>query len=124
MTPETAASSGLEPIVRSYLEAWDQQDLDRCLEFFAPDASVHFMSGTYEGRDEIAQWHRDRFAAGLQVLRIDELSVDGNTVNVEGVIASNRLRAWGIDSLSGTMTTSFDRDRIKHVKFGARFPRM
>ena len=123
MCADRSTPHELEPIVRSYLAAWRDHDIPRCVDFFAPDASVFFVAGTYQGREAIEQWHRDRFAAGLEIIRIDELSVDGDTVSVDGVVSSNRLKAWGIDSLSGTMTTVFEGERFKHVKFGASFPR-
>jgi len=73
------------------------------------------------GRSQIEQWHRDRFAAGGRILRIEAIkaSADG-TVTVDGVITSKKLRRWKIDSLSARGTFHLRDGKIVDAKFGMR----
>jgi hypothetical protein len=46
--------------------------------------------------------------------------VDGNKVSLDAVATSKRLRAWRVNSISGTITAVFEGPRIKEMKFGIR----
>lgn len=106
--------------VESYLEAFGRHDLARCMEFFADDATLSFVSGTYQGRAAIEQWHQDRFAADLKILRMDGVSTDGDTVTVDLHVTSNRLRFFKIANLDGRATMRLGDGKIKELKFGLR----
>lgn len=110
----------LQAVVHAYLEAFDQRDLSRCMQFFAEDATVDFASGIHRGSQAIEKWHEDRFAADLRMIRIEEIRSQGNKVIVDGAATSNRAKAWRIGSVAGRATFAFQQDRIKEVKFGLR----
>ena len=110
----------LHSMVHAYLQCFEARDLSQCMDFFAEDANLIFYMGSYRGREDIEQWHRDRFAADFRVIRIDKIEVQGDTVTVNAVATSNRLNAWRLGSLSGTATFSFNGGKIKDVKFGLR----
>ena len=79
-----------------------------------------FQSGIFKGREAIAEWHRDRFAAGFQVVDLERVTATGETVVVEAAIASARLRAWKISKLGGKATLVFDAGLIKEVRMTPR----
>ena len=110
----------LQAVVQAYLQAFKARDLSRCLDFYAEDATIDFQSGLYRGREDIEEWHKERFAADLRVVRVDEIRVQGNTVILEAVATSNRLKAWRIANLTGTATFVFQQGKIKETKFGLR----
>jgi len=110
----------LQAVVQDYLQAYDQRDLARCMDFFAEDAIVHFALGTYRGQQAIEQWHKDRFAADLRVIRVDEVRTQGDTVIVDAVATSKVAKTWRFDSVAGTATFVFQQGKIKEVKFGLR----
>lgn len=110
----------LQATVHAYLRAFDQRDLPQCMDFFAEDATIDFASGIYQGKQAIEKWHKERFAADLRVVRVDGIRVQGDTVIVEAVATSNRLKAWRIGRLTGTATFVFQQSRIKKAKFGLR----
>jgi hypothetical protein len=108
-----------EIVVRSYLEAFGARDMQRCLEFFADEATVSFHVSTFKGRQQIEQWHKDRFEADLRLLHLENVSIDGGSVTIEGVITSKRLRAWLINEMSGALTVRVENGKIQSAKFNA-----
>lgn len=110
----------LEALIYQYMEAFEEQNLDRCLDFFADDAVLDFQGGVYRGQLAIKDWHKDRFAARLQIVRVDGIAVNGDTVTVDLVVTSDRLKAWRITRLPGTATYVFEQGRIKDARFGLR----
>lgn len=114
-TPAEAAK--LEERVKAYLEAFHARDLDRCLADFAGDASIQFHTSTFQGRDAIIEWHRERFEADLRMERLEDLSVDGDTVTLEGSATSKRLRAWKLNSISGVLEIRFGDGLIRELRF-------
>jgi hypothetical protein len=110
----------LETKVKAYLEAYDERDLDGCLDFFAEDAIINFAMGVFRGRPAIEEWHQDRFKADLRITRIDKIKVKGEKVTVDGVITSKTAKAWGFDSVAGRATLQFQNGKIRQVKFGLR----
>jgi hypothetical protein len=114
------AVSSLQAAVEGYLSALSERELEKCLGFFADDATIEFQSGVFTGPQAIEEWHRERFAAEFQILDVERVTVDGNTVVVEAAITSSRLRAWKIGKLSGKATISFENGRIKEAKLAPR----
>jgi len=90
------------------------------MSFFANDATIHFAMGTYRGPKAIEDWHKDRFAADLRVLRIDEIRIEGDTVIIDAVATSRVARAWRFNSVAGRVTIVFGQGKIKEARFGLR----
>lgn len=107
-------------MVQAYLQAFDQRDLSRCMEFFADDATINFATGVFRGRQAIQEWHGDRFAADLRVIRIDDVRREGDAVMVDAVVTSKVVKAWRFKSVSGTATLTFRDGKICEAKFGLR----
>ena len=97
----------LEARAREYVAAFGARELSRCLEFFADDARLAWQGGIYQGKSQIEEWHKDRFAADLRVIQLEDVRVEGNTVTIDGVVTSNRLKAWRLGSLGGRITVVF-----------------
>jgi hypothetical protein len=116
--PETPGrNEQLESITNAYLDTFAARDLEGCLGYFADDAVLQFHVSTFRERKGIEQWHKDRFAADLRLVRIDDMESGGDTVRIFGVITSKRLRAWLINEMEGVVTIRFEAGRMKHVKF-------
>lgn len=116
------ATADVKPLVLDYLKAFDSRDVDRCLSFCNEDATFHFLWRTFRGMKGIEKWHRDRFAADLRVTRVDDISVAGNTVNVDVIITSNRLKARKLNQLGARITLRLERGALTDVKFSHRKP--
>jgi len=116
-----AATTDAQTLVQSYLDAFAARDLARCLDFYTEGAEVKFVSGVYAGRAALEEWHKERFAADLQVLRVDSVSVDRDTVKIDLMLASNRLKFFRINSLAARATVRLDGGRIREAHFGPRF---
>jgi uncharacterized protein (TIGR02246 family) len=116
----TNPAADLEAVVRDYLKAFESRDLEGCLGFFNEDASLNFQGGVYRGLKGIGDWHRDRFAADLKVLRIESIHVDGERVVVDAVVTSKRLTAWRLTSVPGRITVQFNQGKIQEGKFAPR----
>jgi hypothetical protein len=109
----------LEAITRDYLAAFEARDLEKCLAFFADDATIDFQNVEYEGRDSIKEWHEERFSANLRLTKIDNVRLKGNTVIVDAVASSDRLAAWKINALKSKIEAKFAGDKIQEVKLKA-----
>lgn len=110
----------LETLTRGYLEAFEARDLALCLEYFADDAILAWQTGMYRGKQAIEEWHNDRFAADLRLLRREGIRVEGNTVTIDAVATSERLKAWRIGSLGGRVTLLFQDGKIRDTRFTLR----
>ena len=110
-------NSELQSKVKGYLEAFEGRDLDGCLAYFADDATLNFLTSTFRGKKQIEHWHQERFSADLKVIRIDDMTTQDNTVDVEGVITSKRLRAWLVNEISGVVSLTFEDGKIKDARF-------
>jgi SAM-dependent methyltransferase len=106
--------------VLDYLKAFDARDIERCLSFCNEDTTFHFMWRRFRGRKGIEKWHRDRFEANLRVIRIDTISEDGNTVTVDVVITSDKLKPHKVNAMGGRITVRLERSGLKDVKFALR----
>jgi ketosteroid isomerase-like protein len=116
-TPSEEANAWV--CIGDYVKAFEERDLARSMAFYADDARLTFVAGVYQGKQEIAEWHKARFAAEAAV-RVKEIKVEGDTVTVYGSIASNRLRAWKIPALSGWARFKLEQGKIKETSFGLR----
>lgn len=110
----------LRTIVEDYLQAFDTRDISKCLEFYHEDATLRFGPGLFQGRQSIEQWHKARFAADMRIIELEEIEVLNNTVVVQGVVTSKRLKAFKIGTLAGRGTFVFQQDRIKELEFEGR----
>ena len=120
MEDQIAAQTDLKTLAQAYLDAFHAQDLDRCLEFFADDATVDFNKTIYAGRQGITEWHKDRFAANLRMIKMNSMTVNGDTVVVDGAVSSKRLAAWRLKAISGRVTMRFENGKIKLGKLAPR----
>jgi ketosteroid isomerase-like protein len=116
--PEMGAEAeNLQAITTAYLDSFAARDLEGCLRYFADDAVLQFHVSTFRNKKGIEQWHKDRFSADLRLVRIDDMQTEGDTVRVEGVVTSKRLRAWLVNEIEGLVTFQFEQGLMKHVKF-------
>lgn len=116
MQPE----NNLEEKVKEYIQALENRQLNKCMEFYTDDAHINFHLGHYSGTQEIERWHKDRFDADMHIVRVDTIKCTGNKVVVKGAATSKKLKAWKINDLSGSMTITFKDGKIKEIKFGMR----
>jgi hypothetical protein len=77
---------------------------------------VQFQFSRYRGRDSIDAWHRERFAANLRVLRVEDVVADEEEVTVDAVVASDRLAQWHFDSLSVRLVFQLQGGHIRELK--------
>jgi ketosteroid isomerase-like protein len=115
-----ATTNDLETRARAYLEAFEARDIDQCMTFYGDDASLSFVQSDYKGKEQIAEWHKARFAADLRIVSLEKLTVEGNTVVLVAVVTSKRLKAWKLNTIPATVTTRFEGSKIKDLKFGMR----
>jgi ketosteroid isomerase-like protein len=120
MDSQVVPQTDLKTLAQAYLDAFHARDLERCLEFYADDATVDFNKTLYSGRQGITEWHKDRFAADLRLIKMNSMTVDGDTVTVDGAVASKRLAAWRLKALSGRVIMRFENGKIKQGKLSPR----
>ena len=116
------ATADVRLLVLDYLKAFDSRNLERCLSFCNEDATFHFLWRSFRGLKGIEKWHRDRFAADLRITRVDDVSVDGDTVTVDVIVISDKLRARKVKQVAGRITLRLERGALKDVKIGLRKP--
>ncbi len=107
-------------LINTYLKAFERGELEQCMECFDPDATVEWLMGEYRGKESIEEWHKDRFAAGLKILRVDGMTIDGDVATVRVTVTSKRLAAWRMPSLGGIVTVKFQDGKIHGTKFAAK----
>src|ERR1035438_2692909 len=91
---KTATEADLKALAEAYLDAFHKRDLDRCVDFFSDDASIDFNMTAYKGRQNIVEWHKDRFEADLKMLRLNNTS--GPVGHITGFrLPVRRSRAGG-----------------------------
>jgi hypothetical protein len=108
-------------LIEAYLEAFAACDVPRSMAFYADDAVLKFVSGVYNTRAAIEDWHKERFALDVKVLRIDSITVKDDTVKVDLMVASKRLQFYRISSLAARATIRLKNGLIGDVHFGPRF---
>lgn len=107
-------------LVEEYLGALEAADVQRCVDFYHDDAAIHFHAGVFRGKAQLEEWHRARFDAGMRIVTVEEIRFDDDKVVVEGVATSNRLKAWRIGSLSGTVEFNIEGGKVRQARFGLR----
>jgi ketosteroid isomerase-like protein len=117
--------TGHEGIVRAYLQAFEERDLERCMAFYHHDGLLVFGPaafglGQFRGSEAIEQWHRDRFSGGMRVTEIDEVTVEGDTVTVKAVATSPVLKSIHLDDFRGTATFVLEEGLIRELRMGLR----
>jgi ketosteroid isomerase-like protein len=119
---ETRTTPAVEPklVVEGYLQAMRDRDVERCLEFFADDATLAFMNNQYQGRSAIEGWHRDRFKAEAEIVKVDAMRVKGDVVQVDVQATSKKLQQWKIPKIGGRTTFKIAGGKIKDFKMTAR----
>ena len=110
----------LRAMVEAYRRAFDNRDVAACTGFYAEDATIRFLFGTYQGRAAIEDWHKDRFAAEVQLVRLEDVAVQGNTVVVQAVVTSRRLRLFRIEQAKGMMTLRVEQGSFKEAVLSPR----
>jgi ketosteroid isomerase-like protein len=119
---ETRTTPAVEPklVVEGYLQAMHDRDVERCLEFFADDATLVFMDNHYQGRAAIEGWHRDRIAAEAEIVKVDAIRVKGDAATVDVQATSKKLRQWKIPKVGGRATFKIANGKIQDFKMAAR----
>ena len=112
----STSTHDFEAQIHQYLAAFEERDLQQCLELYDNDATVHFQFNHYHGKDAIAGWHRDRFDANLRILCVDDIVAASDNIVVDAQVASDRLRKWKFESLSVTLAFEFRDGRIRDLK--------
>ena len=92
--PVALAPAARAEQVNAYLDAFRAHDLASCLEFFADDAIVRFLDKRFRGRREIAEWHRQRFDAGVRLTDVKVAEPTGKCVDVDIKGDSKVVRSW------------------------------
>jgi hypothetical protein len=64
----------------------------------------------------LPSWHADRFAANLKMIEMNSMTVEGDTVIVDGAVSSKPLATWRLKALSGRVTMCFENGEIKQGK--------
>jgi uncharacterized protein (TIGR02246 family) len=90
-------------IVEEYREAFEAKDAARCAGFFAEDATLKFIFGTFKGRKAIEDWHQERFSAEVKLLRVETVSVEGDQVSLNAAVTSRKLRRFRMNEVKGTV---------------------
>lgn len=106
--------------VEAYLQVYDRRDMTGCLDFFTEDAVVNFANGIYRGRRDLEGWHNERFKADLRMIRIDRITVNGDTVVVDALATSKVARAWKLPKVAGRATFICHQGKIQEITFGLR----
>ena len=114
---QTSSGAGATATVSEYLNALEERDLERCLGLFADNATVTFFT-TFKGQQGIEKFHRDRFAADMQIVRIDAIEATGDTVVVDLAVATKKLAAARIKALPGRATIRIEQGKIASMKLG------
>jgi ketosteroid isomerase-like protein len=119
---QTTSTQNLDPqaAIKDYLGAFEKHDLDRCLGFFADDATVSFMGGVFKGRSAIEEWHKERWSADLKITNVGQVKVKDQTVQLEVTVTSKRLKAFLVNNMGGRAMVRFDQGKIREMKLAPR----
>jgi hypothetical protein len=115
-------ANGISPeaVVRTYVEAMKARDLARCLDLYADDAKLIFVATTFVGKKAIEEWHKERFAAELEIVRSSEPKSKGQSAMVDVVVTSRNLKNWKISFLGGRVQVYLDDGQIKETRISPR----
>ena len=106
-----------QDVVQEYLEAFSERALARCVDMYSDDALVFFPPVTYEGKQAVKDWHEARFLADARLVRMDNMTVNGDTVVIQGSITSKKLKVWRIPSVSGRAIFQVREGKIASLRF-------
>jgi predicted O-methyltransferase YrrM len=116
--PPSSTASAANPeamaIAQAYLDAFGANNLAACMQFYADDAVLIFLTKRFVGRQEIEQWHKLRFDAKVEILKVLSITAIGDTVTAEAVVTSKRLKWWKV-KLQGRAQIFIDKDKIREV---------
>ncbi len=112
--------NAIQAVVQDYVDAFSARNLQRCVDLYGEQATLEYGAASYQGKKVLEDWHKERFANDLQIVSINDVTVDGDTVTVEGVITSKRLKAWRIGKLSGRATFLVRDGKIVNVHMSPR----
>jgi hypothetical protein len=107
-------------LLDTYLKAFERGEVEQCIECFDEDATLEWLMGEYRGKASIAEWHQDRFDAGLKILRVDGMTIEGDVATVRVTVTSKRLAAWRMPSIGGIVTVQFRDGKIRGTQFAAK----
>ena len=110
----------LKKVLDDYIEAFEARDLERCLAFFHEDAHLQIATGHFPGIKQIEQWHKDRFKGGMRLVEIEDMQSEGNTLIVNAVVTSPRLKLVRIKDLRGTGTFVIQEGKFKEYRMELR----
>lgn len=113
-------TANAQDVVQSYIDAFAARDLLRCVDLYDEQATLTAGPARHQGKKELEEWHQARFDADLHVVRIDDIFSDGDSVTVEGVVTSNRLKAWRVGTLSGRAKFQIREGKIASLELGMR----
>jgi len=109
-----------QAVIEAYLQTFDAEDMSQCVEFYTEDAVIEFAFGTYRGKQAIEGWHKERFDADVHLVSLDSIEAEGDTVVIQVVATSRRLKRFRIDSLKGTGMFLVREGKIKEARFAPR----
>jgi hypothetical protein len=100
----------MEPyeLVETYVDAFNAADQAACLALYADDASISFMAKTYRGREAIAAWLTERFAAGAHIVNVNGVDASGQALTVHAAVTSKKLQAWRLGTINGRAEVVLD----------------
>ena len=107
----------LEGLARAYLDAFDRRDLAACMDFFTEEAVIDFAMGVYRGRDQIEEWHNDRFTRDLRIVSVQRIDRKDDAVTVYAKATSKVVRSWRFGNVKGSATFRFEEDKIAELRF-------
>ena len=107
-------------VIQSYIEAIRSGDLEKCMEFYADDAVLYFMTGVFRGKKSIEDWHRDRFKANFEIVKVDGIRSKADVVTLDASVTSSRLKTWKINRLGSRANFKMDQGKIREAKFAPR----
>jgi len=107
-------------LIEAYLRAFERREMEQCMDCFNSDATLEWLTDEYRGKFSIEEWHKDRFAAGLKILRVDEMNIYGDVATVRLTVTSKPLVALQRPSLGGVVSVKFQNGKIHGVKVAAR----
>ena len=117
---QTTPEIDQQTLIEKYIVALKERDVSRCVDCFSDDAEIHFMSGVFKGRSALEEWHRDRFDADMELVKVKKIKVKGQKVTIDGEVTSKKIRAWKIGKLAGKVTFSVQDGKITETKFSVR----
>lgn len=106
-----------DKVVLQLGEATNAKDLEAALALFADDAVVTSVSPQpFTGKDEIRGWLEGMFADNFY-LETEIVAVNDNVVTGNDTMSMDSMIFYGIDTMTGTSTTTVEGDKINTLNF-------